>query len=115
MTGKDNNSQKQNLFQEYMTKVIDLLRRISEEEGAAVQQAAEFIADAVERGHNIFAFGCTHSSLPIQDLVYRAGGLMLINPIFGPGIAAMDTRPATMSSSIEKLPDMHRLSWTILR
>lgn len=103
MTGKSTNSKKQILFQEYMTKVIDLLQRISDEEGSAVQQAAELIADVIERGHNIFAFGCTHSSLPIQDLVYRAGGLMLINPIFGPGIAAMDTRPATMSSSIEKL------------
>ena len=29
---------------------------------------------------------------------------MLINPIFGPGIAAMDTHPATLSSEIEKLP-----------
>jgi uncharacterized phosphosugar-binding protein len=41
-------------------------------------------------------------------LVYRAGGLMLINPIFGPGIAAMDTRPATLSSEIEKLPGYAR-------
>ncbi len=40
MTGKETDSQEQNLFQEYMTKVIDLLRRISEEEGPAIQQAA---------------------------------------------------------------------------
>jgi uncharacterized phosphosugar-binding protein len=40
--------------------------------------------------------------------VYRAGGLMLINPIYGPGIAAMDTRPATLSSEIEKLPGYAR-------
>lgn len=92
------------LFQEYLAAVIGLLQRIAAEEEPAVQQAAGLMADAVQNGHNLFAFGCTHSSLPIQDLIYRAGGLMLINPIFGPGIAAMDTRPATLSSEIEKLP-----------
>ncbi len=100
MTGS---SQNRDLFQEYLQAAIGLLQRIAGEEGPAVRQAAALMADAVENGHNLFAFGCTHSSLPIQDLVYRAGGLMLINPIFGPGIAAMDTRPATLSSQIEKL------------
>lgn len=28
---------------------------------------------------------------------------MLVNPIFGPGIASLDVRPATMSSAIERL------------
>lgn len=94
---------KSDFFQKYLSGVINLLNRIANEEGPSVQKAASLIADAIEGGHNIFAFGCTHSSLPIQDLVYRAGGLMLINPIYGPGIAAMDTRPATLSSEIEKL------------
>lgn len=103
MPDLDQKTEEPNLFQEYLSQVIDLLQRIAAEEGPAVQSAANMIADAIEHGHNIFAFGCTHSSLPIQDIVYRAGGLMLINPIFGPGIAAMDTRPATLSSEIEKL------------
>jgi uncharacterized phosphosugar-binding protein len=92
------------LFQQYLRSVIGLLERIAAEEQPAVEAAARKMADAVQNGHNLWAFGCTHSSLPIQDLVYRAGGLMLINPIFGPGIAAMDTRPATLSSDIEKIP-----------
>jgi uncharacterized phosphosugar-binding protein len=92
------------LFQEYLQEVTALLQRIAQEEEPAVQAGARLMADAVQNGGNIFAFGCTHSSLPIQDLVYRAGGLMLVNPIFGPGIAAMDTRPATLSSELEKIP-----------
>ncbi|HSN95152.1 MAG TPA: SIS domain-containing protein [Anaerolineaceae bacterium] len=102
MESKETNQK--SLFQEYLQNVIRLLQRISDEEESSVNEAAKTIADAVEFGHNIFAFGCTHSSLPIQDLVYRAGGFMLINPIFGPGIAALDTRPATMTSEIENLP-----------
>ena len=103
MNHTDSIPEQPNYFQDYLSGVIKLLERIASEEGPSIQKAATLIADAIEGGHNIFAFGCTHSSLPIQDLVYRAGGLMLINPIYGPGIAAMDTRPATLSSEIEKL------------
>jgi uncharacterized phosphosugar-binding protein len=88
----------------YLEKTIELLSRIRDEEQGALDQAAKMMADAVEQGHCIFAFGCTHSSLPIQDLVYRAGGFMLINPIFGAGITALDTRPTTISSAMEQMP-----------
>lgn len=91
------------LAKAYIDGVIQLLQRITEEEMPALRDAAKIMADAIAQGKRIFAFGCTHSSLPIQDLVYRAGGLMLINPLFGPGIASLDVRPATMSSAIERL------------
>jgi uncharacterized phosphosugar-binding protein len=91
------------LAKAYIEGVIQLLQRITEEEMPALRDAAKIMAEAIAQGKRIFAFGCTHSSLPIQDLVYRAGGLMLINPIFGPGIASLDVRPATMSSAIERL------------
>jgi len=93
-----------NLYHDYLESVIALLKRIDQEEGQAVYEAARMLADAIQNGKNIFAFGCTHSSIPIQDLVYRAGGLMLINPIFGPGIASLDVLPATLSSAIENIP-----------
>lgn len=104
----DHNTTGSNLFHVYLEGVIGLLKRIEEEEGPAVQEAAKVMADAIAKGGNIFAFGCTHSSLPIQDLVYRAGGLMIINPIFGPGIASLETQPATLSSAIERLPGYAR-------
>lgn len=91
------------LAKAYIDGVIQLLQRITEEEMPALRDAAKIMAEAIAQGKRIFAFGCTHSSLPIQDLVYRAGGLMLINPLFGPGIASLDVRPATMSSAIERL------------
>jgi len=108
MSESAQNSGTRDLFREYLQRVMGLIQRIADEEGPAVQEAARLMADAIQNGHNLFAFGCTHSSLPIQDLVYRAGGLMLINPIFGPGIAAMDTRPATLSSDLEKIPGYAR-------
>jgi uncharacterized phosphosugar-binding protein len=91
------------LSNDYIDGVINLLERIKAEEASTLRQGAHILAEAVTQGKRIFAFGCTHSSIPIQDLVYRAGGLMLINPIFGPGIASLDVHPATMSSAIERL------------
>jgi uncharacterized phosphosugar-binding protein len=88
---------------QYLETAIKLLNRIQAEETPAIDQAAKLIADAIEQGHCLFAFGCTHSSLPIQDLVYRAGGFMLVNPIFGPGIAALDIKPTTISSAMEQM------------
>ncbi|MDZ4159445.1 MAG: sugar isomerase domain-containing protein, partial [Anaerolineaceae bacterium] len=93
----------------YLTAVIGMLEKIRNQEMPALDQAANLLADAIEQGKCIFAFGCSHSSLPIQDLVYRAGGLMLINPIYGPGITAMDTRPPTLGSDIEKLSGYAKL------
>ena len=87
----------------YLNTIIELLLRIRDEEQDALEQAAKTMADAVEQGHCLFAFGCTHSSLPIQDLVYRAGGFMLVNPIYGPGIAALDIKPTTISSAMEQM------------
>lgn len=87
----------------YLDTVIGLLSRLKVEEMDAIEQGAKLIADAIEQGHSLFAFGCTHSSLPIQDLVYRAGGLMLVNPLFGPGITALDIKPTTISSAMEQM------------
>lgn len=91
------------LAKKYLDTAIQLLSRIKDEETDVIEQAAKLIADAIEQGHSLFAFGCTHSSLPIQDLVYRAGGLILVNPLFGPGITALDIKPTTISSAMEQM------------
>ncbi len=91
------------LASEYLDAAIDLLRRIRDEEAEPLGEAAAAIADAVEAGGQVFAFGCTHSALPVQDVVYRAGGFMLVNPLLGPGITSLDVRPATLTSAMEKL------------
>lgn len=88
---------------EYIQHLKGLLDRLDQEEMPQIEQAAGLLVEAIMGGHSIFAFGCTHSSLPIQDLVYRAGGLMLINPIYAPALTAMDARPPTLSSSIERI------------
>jgi uncharacterized phosphosugar-binding protein len=87
----------------YLNALKDLLTRIQDEEMENLEAAADLMVEVIENGKRIFGFGCTHSSLPIQDTVYRAGGLVLINPIFAPGVESLDVHPAQMTSAIERL------------
>lgn len=91
------------LSDRYMDGLIEILKQIKIEEEPALREAAVMITDSFQAGKRIFGFGCTHSSLPIQDVVYRAGGMMLVNPILAPGIASLDVHPTTMTSAIEQL------------
>lgn len=91
------------LTNEYLQGLIALLKQIETEETDALDAAATLMADAVENGGRLFAFGCTHSSLPVQDIVYRAGGFMLMNPVYAPGIAHLDVHPNTLTSAIERM------------
>ncbi len=92
------------LLKTYYKEIIDLLEKISEEQIGKIEDAADQIAELVSKGGRIFAFGASHSSLPVQDIVYRAGGLMLVNPLYGPGIEALTTRPTTLGSQMEQMP-----------
>jgi len=87
----------------YIHVLMQLLQKIESEEEENIDHAAKLMADAIQNGKRIFAFGCSHSSLPVQEVVYRAGGLMLINPILAPGIGHLDVHPTTLTSEMERL------------
>ncbi|MFI2509391.1 SIS domain-containing protein [Streptomyces sp. NPDC018972] len=86
---------------QFLDAAIDLLRRIRDEEAASVAAAGTLLADTVADGGRLFAFGAGHSSLAAQDLVYRAGGLALMNLLAVPGVVGVDVRPATLGSALE--------------
>jgi len=88
---------------EYIDIVKSLLDQIILEEEENISKAAKIIADAIENNNSIFAWGSTHSSITMQDIYLRAGGLMLINAIFIPGLEALQTNPFGITSRIERL------------
>jgi uncharacterized phosphosugar-binding protein len=91
------------LAKEYFEAAIGLLKRVRDEEEASVAAAGTLIADTVAAGGRIFAFGAGHSSLPAQDVVYRAGGLALVNLLAVPGTVGVDVTPATLGSALERV------------
>ena len=90
------------LAEEYLNACIGVLRRIEAEQMDKIQEAARLISEAIVAGNTLFAFGCGHSSLPTQEIFYRAGGLMLVNTVFAPGLDGLSLRPPTMSSRLEQ-------------
>ncbi|MGC0376632.1 SIS domain-containing protein [Streptomyces sp. SAI-229] len=87
----------------FLDSAIDLLRRIRDEEADSVTAAGTLLADTVADGGRLFAFGAGHSSLAAQDLVYRAGGLALMNLLAVPGVVGVDVMPATLGSALERV------------
>lgn len=88
---------------EYIEQIKTLLDRIVTEEAEPLKEAAKILADAIAGDGRIFAWGSTHSSTTMQDIYVRAGGLMLINAIFIPGLEALQTGPFGITSRIERL------------
>jgi uncharacterized phosphosugar-binding protein len=93
----------EDLSDRYFDAAIALLRRVRNEEGAAIKAAATAVADAIAAGGRVFTFGAGHSSLPAQDVVYRAGGLALVNLLSVPGAIGVDVVPATLGSALERV------------
>ncbi|MFE4665311.1 SIS domain-containing protein [Streptomyces sp. NPDC056716] len=91
------------LADQYFDAAIDLLRQVRDEGAEAVTAAGTLIADTVASGGRLFAFGAGHSSLAAQDIVYRAGGLALMNLLTVPGVVGVDVMPATLGSALERV------------
>ena len=88
---------------QYLDAAIGLLKRVRDEEGRNIAAAGTLIADTVADGGRLFAFGAGHSSLAAQDVVYRAGGLALMNLLSVPGVVGVDVMPATLASALERV------------
>ncbi|MGW7197266.1 SIS domain-containing protein [Streptomyces chryseus] len=88
---------------QFFDAAIGLLHRVRDEEAGNVAAAGIAVADAVASGGRLFAFGAGHSSLAAQDVVYRAGGLALMNLLAVPGTVGVDVMPATLGSALERV------------
>jgi uncharacterized phosphosugar-binding protein len=90
------------LARTYLEHIQKLIGELIDQQTPAIERAAEAIADAIAGGHSLFGFGCNHSLLPVLDIYYRAGGLMLVNPIIAPGLL-LELHPPTLTSKMEQL------------
>ncbi|MFF3740089.1 SIS domain-containing protein [Streptomyces sp. NPDC002566] len=88
---------------QFFDAAIELLHRVRDENSADIQAAGGLLADTVASGGRLFAFGAGHSSLAAQDVVYRAGGLALMNLLAVPGTVGVDVTPATLGSALERV------------
>ncbi|MFC9845835.1 SIS domain-containing protein [Streptomyces sp. NPDC060223] len=88
---------------QFFDAAIGLLQQVRDEDAGEIEAAGTLIADTVAAGGRLFAFGAGHSSLAAQDIVYRAGGLALMNLLVVPGVVGVDVMPATLGSALERV------------
>jgi uncharacterized phosphosugar-binding protein len=87
----------------YLDEIIALLQEVRETQAEAMERAAQALAEAIANDHLIFVFGPSHAGILAQELFYRAGGLVPVNPILPPGLTT-DVRPITLTTRLERLP-----------
>ncbi len=85
----------------YLSLLGDKLREIQSQEAESIARTAQALAGVLADGGLVYVFGCGHSAALAMDLFYRAGGLMLIHPIFDDRIL-LDHRPVTETSDWER-------------
>lgn len=88
--------------QAYLDAVEAGLRKLRETQMPAIERAAEIMVQAIVAGRKLFAFGATHSFILPMEMIYRTGGLMLVNPIYPHGMD-LSVRPVTLTSQIERV------------
>lgn len=86
----------------YLNIIRGLLDTIEREERGHMEEAVDALYDCVVGKHAIYTFGASHAGILSEELYCRAGGLMLMNPIFGREIM-LDTKPITHTSHMERL------------
>ena len=86
----------------YFDEAIQTLTRLAETQADAIEAGAERLVETIRAGHSIYGFGASHSFILIEEMVYRTGGLMLVNPIFPHGMN-LSVRPMTSTSRLERL------------
>ena len=69
---------------------------------AGIERAAVLLANATQAGQSLFVFGASHSFMIAEEMVYRTGGLMLVNPIYPHGMN-FSVKPLPMTSKLERV------------
>lgn len=87
---------------EYIEHITELLKEVKNTQADAIQRAIELLFSTFKSGGSIFAFGASHAGIITEELYCRAGGLMIINPVFSPTLM-LNTMPFNVTSCMERL------------
>lgn len=86
---------------EYKNKIIELLNELEEIEIENINKASQILFDAMREDKVVHVFATGHSHMFAEELFYRAGGLVQVNPILEPFL--MQHEGAIRSTQFERL------------
>lgn len=88
---------------QYKDTLQAMMDRVLNSQMENMKRAASIMAEAIINKHSIFGFAPMHAGIIIEEMVYRAGGLAVINPIISPALL-FNHRPLPQTSDFENLP-----------
>jgi uncharacterized phosphosugar-binding protein len=88
------------MISSYFEKIHEKLHVVQTNEGAKMAELAQRISSCIQQDGIIQLFGCGHSHILSEEVFYRAGGLVPINPILIEPL--MLHEGAVRSSQLEK-------------
>lgn len=86
---------------EYIENIKKLISIIEDSEADSIKKSVDILTTAIKNKNSIYSFGASHAGILSEELYYRAGGLILINPIFARELL-LDTSPITFTSAMER-------------
>ncbi|HHV13483.1 MAG TPA: SIS domain-containing protein [Clostridiales bacterium] len=99
---------------EYLGKICDLLSCVEEKEQKAMELAASSAYQSIKNGGLLHVFSSGHSHMIAEEMFYRAGGLVPINPILDESLmvhkgALQSTRNERVRGKAEEILEKENL------
>ena len=69
------------LANQWLANTRHIMSQIEETQMENMRKAAQIMADSIECGRWVHAFGCGHATLPIEEMYPRIGGFVGFHPI----------------------------------
>ncbi|GAA1211807.1 SIS domain-containing protein [Rhodoglobus aureus] len=88
----------------YLTHAIELIERLRTDESANIVAASRLVANTLIAKRIVHVFGTGHSHMLAEELFYRAGGLVNVQPLLFEGLMLHSSAP--LSTSLERLPGL---------
>ena len=101
----------------YFKAVIENLEKINDTQGENIKKAADLMSEAIRNDRLINVYGGGgHTTLPLGEMFFRAGGLSCINPIMETGLSVFNQalkyleleRTVNYGSAIMKYYDLQK-------
>ena len=88
-------------FQHYLARVRELIAIMAGSENARLERAARETARCIAGGGIVHLFGSGHSSLLVQEVFHRAGGLVAFNAVLDINLTIFGTSRASVLERLE--------------
>jgi len=66
---------------EWLSNARDIMSKIENTQMENIRNAAEVMADTIEKGRWVHTFGCGHATIPIEEMYPRIGGFVGFHPM----------------------------------